>query len=377
MNRVRFFLYSLILLSAAILASSDAADWPLKDARAIHLYYHGPESVAFYNEITPQSSTDGTFFMVSGFTGGYLGLQQLSSGEKNVIFSVWDPGRQDDSNGVPQEKRVKVLMQGKDVSVGRFGGEGTGAQSFFRYTWQVGETYRFFLKSEKKGGATAYSAFLFIQEVGRWKQLATLQTLADGKNLVGLYSFIEDFKRDGESYKQLRKASYSNGWSMSETGKWSGLSTATFAAYSPHPLQNINAGSSGHSFFLVTGAETVNTLSVGSILTVTGAAQKPSNLPIQHSKDHDFGFRPRETILHEYATPHGSLVYIEETKLWEERAKTGERFVFREIQNSGSFILIRDGARNVYLRLPRSGGTVRFSYDNVKWQNLYEVRKIR
>src|SRR5690349_3588447 len=106
-------------------------------ARSVHFGYPAPDAVEFYNEVTVEESVPGSYFMVCGFKHGYFGIQELSGPEdKVVLFSVWDPGEQNDPNLVPADRRVEVLYSGQDVRVGRFGNEGTGAQSFYKLKWQ-------------------------------------------------------------------------------------------------------------------------------------------------------------------------------------------------------------------------------------------------
>ena len=111
--------------------------------RSVHLGYTAAESIAFCVDVQVDSSAAGTYFMVCGWDSGYFGLQELANGKKLILFSVWDPNDQDDPNSVPEEKRVRTLHKDDQVRVGRFGGEGTGGQSFFDYNWKIGETYRF------------------------------------------------------------------------------------------------------------------------------------------------------------------------------------------------------------------------------------------
>ena len=59
-----------------------------------------------------------------------------------MIFSVWDPASGDDPKKVDPAKQVKTLHKDGAVRVGRFGGEGTGGQSFLDFDWKAGETYR-------------------------------------------------------------------------------------------------------------------------------------------------------------------------------------------------------------------------------------------
>src|SRR5262249_18142465 len=98
--------------------------------RSVHLQYRAPQGTAFYNEIAVEKSAEGTYFCVCGFNQGYYGLQELRDGKKLLIFSVWDPGKQNDPNSVADEQRVTLLYRDEAVRVGRFGNEGTGGQSF-------------------------------------------------------------------------------------------------------------------------------------------------------------------------------------------------------------------------------------------------------
>jgi hypothetical protein len=226
--------------------------------RSVHLWWQAPEGVAFYNEIAPLQSSDGTYFCVCGFNMGYYGIQELWDGKKVLIFSVWDPGRQNDKNAVAEEQRVKLLYQGDGVRIGRFGGEGTGGQSFFDYDWKIGETYRFFVTATVEGKRTAFAAWFFVPEKKEWKHLATFSTITDGKNLSGYYSFIEDFRRNRVSATKVREARFGNGWVKTKEGRWVALDRARFTA-DRNSVTNINAGLAGDRFLLATGGETQNT----------------------------------------------------------------------------------------------------------------------
>src|SRR5262249_51847806 len=155
------------------------------------------EAVAFYNEVTVESSADGTYFMVCGWGKGYFGIQQLGNGKKVVLFSVWDPASGDDPKKVPEEKRVKLLHKGDGVRVGRFGNEGTGGQSFFDHGWKVGQTYRLLVTARAEGPEwTAYAGYFYLPAEKAWRHLVTFSTPTKGELLKGCYSFVEDFKRD-------------------------------------------------------------------------------------------------------------------------------------------------------------------------------------
>jgi hypothetical protein len=236
-------------------------------ARSVHLGFPAPDAVAFYNEVTVAESVPGSYFMVCGFNHGYFGIQELSGPEdKVVLFSVWDPGNQDDPNSVPADRRVEVLDQAKDVRIGRFGNEGTGAQCFLKLNWKIGQTYRFLVTAKAEKPKTTYSAFIGLDEPQSWKHLATFRTTTGGDQLRGLYSFLEDFRRDGKTPMQTRKATFGNGWVQTAKGEWVALTKARFTGDAT-PLNNMDAGVNGNRFWLATGGETVNHTPLKSMLS--------------------------------------------------------------------------------------------------------------
>jgi hypothetical protein len=260
-NFIRFTpvlcVWSLIAMLAGLPVRGDES---LKGiaCRSVHLGYPAPAGSVFYNEVTIDQSAPGTYFCVSAFNMGYCGLQELADGKKVLLFSVWDPGDQNDANAVKAEQRVKLLHQDPDVRIGRFGNEGTGGQSFFDLDWKAGTTYRIVISAKVDGDRTAYSCHFFDEPQNKWRKLVTFSTLAKGKLLEGCYSFVEDFRRNKVSATQVRSAHFGNGWVKTTEGKWIALTTARFTADS-NPVTNINAGVQGDQFFLTTGGETENT----------------------------------------------------------------------------------------------------------------------
>ncbi len=269
------------LITAALLIATgplSAGETPPRAARSVHLSYPAPPGTVFYNELTVEASTPGSYFMACGFSHGYFGIQELMPGEgKVVLFSVWDPGQQDDPDRVAPEQRVLVLYQGEDVRVKRFGGEGTGGQSFFRYPWKTGETCRFLVHATTNTNQTAFAAWFYLNDRKTWKHLVTFQTLTKGEPLRGYYSFIEDFRRDTRSVHDVRRARFGNGWVKTTAGEWVALTRATFTASGAdwESKENIDAGLAGSEFVLVTGGETKNTLPLRSVLARPPALELP------------------------------------------------------------------------------------------------------
>jgi hypothetical protein len=254
--RTTFF----VAAAVALVAASAQSDEKLKGiaCRSVHLGYPAPEGVAFYTEMTVEKSSDGTYFMAAGWSKGYFGIQELANGKKLVLFSVWDPTSGNDPKNVDETKRVKMLHKDDEVRVKRFGGEGTGGQSFFDYEWKLGVTYRFLVAAKPDGdNRTAYSGYFFVPEKKEWKHLVTFSTITNGAMLKGYYSFVEDFRRNKVSTTKERRASFGNGWVKPANGDWISLEKAHFTA-DANPVLNIDAGATVGRYFLATGGDIEN-----------------------------------------------------------------------------------------------------------------------
>lgn len=241
----------------------------IRAARSVHLGYLAPDGDLFYNEMVIDRSVNGSYFMAAGWNTGYFGLQQLDhSEEKVVIFSVWDPTKGDDPADVKAEDRVEVLYEGEGVRIKRFGGEGTGGQCMAPFSWAIGGTNRFLLRSEVQGPKTAYTAWVGQTNSPGWWKLATFRTRTGGRPLSGYYSFVEDFRRDGASAGEVRRARFGNGWVRTKNGDWTSLTRARFTASGAdwEARDSINAGLEGGWFFLTTGGDTVQKSVLRSVL---------------------------------------------------------------------------------------------------------------
>lgn len=243
-------LFASVLLLVTL---SAMADEKLKDiaCRSVHLGYPSEPGTVFYNKIAVEQTAPGTYFMVCGWDKGYFGMQELANSKKLILFSVWD-SNQNDAKNVPDEKRTKLLYKDDKVRIGRFGGEGTGGQSFYDYDWKPNTTYRFMVASRDNGDRTEYTGFFFHPETNAWKKLVTFSTITGGKPMRGFYSFVEDFKRDRASTIKVRQARFGHGWIKLAKGDWQPIEQARFTADS-NPVENIHAGTKDNGFILATG----------------------------------------------------------------------------------------------------------------------------
>ena len=263
---------------AAVAAESPAP----RAARSVHLGWSSADCQAFYLEMAVNQSTRGSYFMACGWNTGYYGIQELGNGRKVAIFSVWDPSKGDDAKAVKLEDRVELLHQGEGVRIRRFGGEGTGGQCMTDFEWKLGETNRFLVTATAQSNKTAYAGYLWLPAKKEWKHLVTFRTRTGGQPLRGLYSFVEDFRRDGQSVHDVRRARYFNGWVKPTTTAWTPLVKARFTASGAEweSKENIDAGAEGGQFYLATGGDTKMSRELRSLIEAAPAsAQPPADLP--------------------------------------------------------------------------------------------------
>jgi hypothetical protein len=276
-----FRLRAVLVLAVSAVLHGAAAE-PPRAARSVHLGYPAPDGELFYTEMVVEESVNGSYFMACGWNTGYFGIQQLwKPDDKVVIFSVWDPTQGDDPGAVKPEDRVEVLFEGEGVRIKRFGGEGTGGQCLAPFAWKLGETNRFLIRGEAQDRKTAYTAWVFRHDKQGWWKLATFRTRTGGQPLKGYYSFIEDFRRDGKSAQESRRARFRNGWVKTTSGEWVALTKARFTASGAEweAKDTIDAGVVGAEFFLATGGATTNTTPLKTLLNRAATAIQPPAIP--------------------------------------------------------------------------------------------------
>ena len=120
---------------------------------ATHLWFghstapNAPQNESYewcYQEVLmpKEYATINTYLMTLGITGGYMGIQMCgqtvmnengqytdtipSSYQHRVLFSIWDNGDTDITPDLAAHLRAGALANGDDVTINRFGNEGTG-----------------------------------------------------------------------------------------------------------------------------------------------------------------------------------------------------------------------------------------------------------
>ncbi|WP_432709697.1 DUF3472 domain-containing protein [Pedobacter sp.] len=201
---------------------------------SVHLNYILPDNLQaewFYNEVTVPVSNDviGSYFMANGFAEGYFGMQVNSATERRILFSVWSPFVTDEPDKIPDHQRIQLLAKGENVHVGEFGNEGSGGQSYLKYNWKAGITYKFLLRGRPEGDNNSiYTAYFYDPEKQSWILIASFRRPDTRTYLKRLHSFLENFVPD--QGKVERQVEFTNQWVRSSSGKWTSLHKAKFTA---------------------------------------------------------------------------------------------------------------------------------------------------
>lgn len=201
---------------------------------SVHLGYQVPKGKKIewaYSEITVPEGEDtiGTYYMANGFGQGYFGFQVKSPTERWILFSVWSPFSTNNPNEVPEKDRVTTLAKGKDVRAQKFGGEGSGGQSYLVYPWKAGKTYRFLTRVTPNGNnTTTYTSWFGDKEGGEWLLMASFRRPRTDTHLTGFHSFLENFSTRTGALSRL--ALYGNQWVCDTEGTWHEITRARFTA---------------------------------------------------------------------------------------------------------------------------------------------------
>ncbi|KAF2329334.1 DUF3472 domain-containing protein [Flavobacterium nitrogenifigens] len=199
---------------------------------SVHLNYQVPENVNaewYYNEITVPKNEDkiGSYFMANGFGEGYFGIQVNSATERRILFSVWSPFETDDPKSIPDSQKIKMLKKGEDVHAGEFGSEGSGGQSYLKYNWKAGTTYKFLLRGfPENNNSTTYTAYFYAPELKKWVLIASFNRPQTHTYLKRFHSFLENFIP--EQGNLSRKVLFNNQWVCDEKGNWTEVNSARF-----------------------------------------------------------------------------------------------------------------------------------------------------
>lgn len=224
---------------------------------SVHLRYEVPKQRPLqyaYTEITVPKGQDpiGSYFMANGFGEGYFGFQVNSEKERRVLFSVWSPFKTDNPRDIPKDQQIAALGRGPEVHIGEFGNEGSGGQSYLRYPWQAGKTYRFLTEVKPDGeGRTSYTSWFGDKDANEWRLIASFRRPKTDTNLTGFHSFLESFSPNLGHIG--RRAQYGNIWVRDIDDQWHECTRARFSVDATgggrHRL-DFTGGADGKHFFM-------------------------------------------------------------------------------------------------------------------------------
>ena len=257
---------------------------------SVHLNYQVPENVNaewYYNELTVPRGQDiiGSYYMANGFGEGYFGMQANSDKERRILFSVWSPFETDDPKNIPESHKIKLLKKGQNVTTAEFGNEGSGGQSYLRYNWIAGNTYKFLLHgAPEKDNSTTYTAYFFAPELGQWQLIASFNRPQTNTYLKRFHSFLENFIP--EQGDLSRKVVFDNQWYCDAKGNWVELNSVEFTTDNTGNKgyrMDYSGGLDNGSFYLKNGGFFNNNMKSHSIFTRPLSNTKPkidfSSLP--------------------------------------------------------------------------------------------------
>ncbi len=211
-------------IASDVIFANDAANyyWSRRGP-SCHLNYTTPsaDKEYIYSELTVPVGEDkiGSYFMANGFGEGYFGIQVNSETERRILFSVWEP---------EGSEKTTLIKKGNGVYAGRFDGEGTGGQSYLKFNWQAGTTYKFLTQGKPDGtGSTIYTSWFFAPEVGKWQLMASFKRPKINTFLTSFHGFLENF--EPENGYMARKALWSNQWVRLTNGTWSEVTEFRFS----------------------------------------------------------------------------------------------------------------------------------------------------
>lgn len=238
-----------------------------------HLNYTTPDADKeyFYSELTVPVGEDkiGSYFMANGFGEGYFGIQVNSETERRILFSVWEP---------EGAEKTTLVKKGNGVYAGRFGGEGTGGQSYLKFKWQAGITYKFLTHAKPDGsGSTIYTSWFFAPELGKWQLMASWKRPKISTYLTSFHGFLENF--EVENGYMARKALWSNQWVRLTNGTWSEVTEFRFsvdATGKKKQRMDFEGGVENGQFFLKNGGFFESNVSPNTKFTKQAKGVQPS-----------------------------------------------------------------------------------------------------
>ncbi|MEO8820215.1 MAG: DUF3472 domain-containing protein [Ginsengibacter sp.] len=186
----------------------------------------------------------------------YCGLQVNSKKERRIIFSVWDNKYgKNNKNQSSDSIRPKLISVGKDVITERFGNEGSGIHTHYKYDWHEDSVYKFLIHTVPDSILKTTTVTLFVEINNQWKMIAKIKRPQCIGYEKGAMSFLEDF--NGKDDEHRRSASFQNQWVRKVSGEWVEVTKAFYTlpfGDKNRKIKDYGCGlSSSHGFMLTSG----------------------------------------------------------------------------------------------------------------------------
>lgn len=260
---------------------------------SVHIWWSAPANSEvqrqgitwFYNEITVTETARSTYYMTNGFTGGYMGIQDRYP--KWVLFSIWDKTSTDDNPNASPDDLVKVLAKGEGVTVRRFGGEGTGGQSYLAYDWKVGNKYQLMVNVQpdaQESDKAVFTGWFRVPELNVWRLLASFQVRPStaSKKLQNIYSFLEDWSGNGHR----RQGLWGPAWIKTDGRPWVQATRGSGSTTEPDANnRNVFLSPDRRQLGMTTGGPALADTSLGPY--TCSESSIPSVLTLNPLPDHD------------------------------------------------------------------------------------------
>lgn len=205
-----------------------------------------------YQEVMLPASADviGTYVMSLGVLSGYMGIQMNGYDEQGkslheVLFSMWDDGNTEEDPNLPEYLRAGAVDWADYTTVKRFGGEGTGIQTFVHgHQWECGRYVQFLtncrpeiatytvvengVEQVRQQENRLVSAWYNALDGRGWQYISTVRLPNSSKYFNSWYSFLENY--NFPTGQAVREAYYRNGYARSRyDGKWYHFNQVSFS----------------------------------------------------------------------------------------------------------------------------------------------------
>ena len=237
--------------------------------------------------VKPEACRPDMYYMVSGFNGGYSGIQvsadfDLADPRGNTfLFSVWSDFDTQHPSDIPDDYQpwTDEIRKGNDMRDEGFGNEGSGVHANWFYKWKPDVIYKFLIRQEDVGtvrrngkdypNCKAYTCWVYVPEEGGWIFFVRYIRPNDTRGSLGVPgSFVENPSGTHSSSKY--RGYYRHWLRYRGSSEWVALKHANFGttgANDKHPRYDVGIGKEnirdenqygGEFCYIFSGGFTVN-----------------------------------------------------------------------------------------------------------------------